>query len=74
MKFKIDLAEYGTVCNRADIIVEADNEEEAREKAEEMGHAGEVKFDKMASYDSVDGWTYEVYNIEKCDIDEDEIS
>ena len=65
MKFKIDLAEYGTVCNRADIIVEADNEEEAREKAEEMGHAGEVKFDKMASYDSVDGWTYEVYNIEE---------
>ena len=65
MKFKIDLAEYGTVCNRADVIVEADSEEEAREKAEEMGQAGVVKFDQMASYDSVDGWTYEVFNIEE---------
>lgn len=65
MKFKIDLAEYGTVCNRANIIVEADNEAEAIKKAEEMGQEGKVKFDQMASYDSVDGWTYEIFNIEE---------
>ena len=64
MKFKIDLAEYGTVCNRAEFYIEADSEEKAREKAKELGQAGQIDTDEMGEWTDY-GWTYEIVKIEE---------
>ncbi len=62
MKFKLQLSEYGTVANRADVIIEADSEEEAVTKAERMAYDHEIEFEQ--TFCAVDGWVYQVEDVE----------
>ena len=62
MKFKLQLSEYGTVANRADVIIEADSEEEAVIKAERMAYDHEIEFKQ--TNEAVDGWEYQVEDVE----------
>jgi len=63
MEYEIQLSEYGTVAHRADIVVEAKSEREAIRIAEQMAQDGEVDFDD--NDDAIDGWEYQVENIQK---------
>ena len=58
VKYKIQLSEYGTVANRADIIIKAKNKREAEQIAIDMAENGEIEF--IESSDSIDGWNYQV--------------
>ena len=53
---------YGTVVERADIIIEAKNEQEARDKALNMSYDGEIEFTN--NQECVDGWEYQIEDME----------
>ena len=61
-KYKIQLSMYGTVVERADIIIEAKNEQEARDKALNMSYDGEIEFTN--NQECVDGWEYQIEDME----------
>jgi len=61
--YKIQLSMYGLVAERADINIEAKSEEEARQKALDLSQEGLVSFSN--NHESVDGWEYQVENIEE---------
>jgi hypothetical protein len=61
-EYKIQLSEYGTVAHRADVIIEADSEEEAVNMSIEMSEQGEIEFDQSDN-GALDGWEYQVENI-----------
>jgi hypothetical protein len=63
MKYKIQLSMYGTVAERADIVIEADSEKEARDKAIRLSEEGLVSFSQNG--ESIDGWEYQVENVER---------
>ena len=52
---------YGTVVERADIIIEAKNEQEARDKALNMSYDGEIEFTN--NQECVDGWEYQIEDL-----------
>ena len=57
-EYKIQLSMYGLVCERADIVVNADNEKEAEIKALNMCDEYNVKF--THDDECPDGWEYQV--------------
>jgi len=58
MKYKVQLSMYGSVAERADIVIEAETKEAAEKKALEMSEACEVEFTN--NQESMDGWQYQV--------------
>ena len=65
-KFLVSTTKYGTVAYRANVIVEADTEDEASEIAREDAANGllEVKFDEEGE-DLVEGWNYQTEHVEE---------
>ena len=57
-KSRIRLSLFGTVAERADVIVFAPSKSEAEDKALAKSEAGEVDFTN--ENESVDGWTTQV--------------
>ncbi len=62
-KYKIQLSMYGTVAERADIVIEAITEKEAMKKAIRLSEEGLISFSH--NNEAVDGWEYQVEDIEK---------
>lgn len=62
MKYKIQLTMYGTVAERADVVIEASTPEEAKEIALKQSEEGEIKFSNKG--ESPDGWEYQVEDCE----------
>ncbi len=54
---------YGTVAERADIVIEAITEKEAMKKAIRLSEEGLISFSH--NNEAVDGWEYQVEDIEK---------
>jgi len=54
---------YGTVAERADIVIEANSEKEAMKKAIRLSEEGLIGFSH--NDEAVDGWEYQVEGIEK---------
>ena len=61
-KYKIQLSMYGLVSERADITIEAENKQEARDKALRMSYDGEIEFTN--NQECVDGWEYQIEDLE----------
>ena len=62
-KYKIQLSMYGTVAERADVVIEANSEKEAMKKAIRLSEEGLIGFSH--NDEAVDGWEYQVESIEK---------
>ena len=54
---------YGTVAERADVIIEADNMDQAEKIAIRQAENGEIIFTN--SNESVDGWEYQIEDVEE---------
>jgi hypothetical protein len=63
-EYEIQLSEFGTMAYRADVVVEADSEEEAVIIAEKMAEEGKVEFNYNDG-ECVDGWEHQVENVEE---------
>lgn len=61
--YKIQLSMYGTVSERADVIIKAKSESQAEKIALKMAEEGEIKFSN--DQDAVDGWEYQVEAVEQ---------
>jgi len=58
LRFKIQLSMYGTIAERADVIIIADSQEEAEKIALERSENGEIKFSHNDK--SMTGWQYQI--------------
>jgi len=58
MEYKIQLTMYGNVCERADVVIDAKSEKEAKETALRLSENGEISFSNKG--ESPDGWEYQV--------------
>ena len=63
MKYKIQLSMYGTGAERADVIIKADNMDQAEKIAIRQAENGEIIFTN--SNESVDGWEYQIEDVEE---------
>jgi hypothetical protein len=64
-KYVVQLSKYGTVAYRADVVVEADSEEEAEALA--LRNAEEQELEDQFGDDEnvVEGWNYQTENAEE---------
>lgn len=69
MKYKVQISMYGTVAERADIIVEAYSEKDAQKIAEKKlenhkeGNDNSIIFTN--NQEATDGWEYQIEHIEE---------
>ncbi len=63
MKYKVQLSMFGTVAERANVVIEAENEKEAKKIALEKLQQGDIEFSN--EQECVDGWDYQVEGVEK---------